>query len=282
TAETIAMAVEMVKASGVENVSVRVGHIGVLRSLLEDAGIPIEEQYFFLHRIDKGEVEELHTALIGKVGAENASTIMSVVKEADDIEAALPHIKGLAGAQECVERLVRVRELLKWIGVEAVRPDLAVVRGLDYYTGIVFEIDAPALGAEKQICGGGEYRLAHLFGGTDVATVGFAMGFDRLLLAAEKEDIKVEPPSLDYFIIPIKEEALKTALAVASSLRRRGHRVDIDLMGRSLKKGMKYASSRNTRTAVLIGPRGMENGVCTFHDMNTGEDEKMALEELLR
>ena len=70
---------------------------------------------------------------------------------------------------------------------------LSIVRGLDYYKGLVFEIDAPVLGAEKQLCGGGSYELVSLFGGTEVPTSGFAVGFDRTILALEAEGF-IFPP----------------------------------------------------------------------------------------
>src|SRR5256885_4859459 len=91
---------------------------------------------------------------------------------------------------------------------------MGVVRGLDYYTGMVFEIDSPNLGAEKQVGGGGAYRLAEIFGGETVAQTGFALGLDRLVMAAEAEGTIEAPRPLDAYIVPVGSAARKKAIQV--------------------------------------------------------------------
>ena len=95
---------------------------------------------------------------------------------------------------------------------------LSIVRGLDYYKGLVFEIDAPVLGAEKQLCGGGSYDLVSLFGGTEVPTSGFAIGFDRTILALEAEGFIFPPSKLDVFIIPVNQDMNTTSIEIATTI----------------------------------------------------------------
>src|SRR5207237_2838428 len=85
--------------------------------------------------------------------------------------------------------------------------DMGVVRGLDYYTGMVFEIDSPNLGAEKQVGGGGAYRLAEVFGGEPVAQTGFALGLDRLVMPAEAAGTLDAPRPLHADIVPVGDTA---------------------------------------------------------------------------
>src|SRR3989442_302701 len=100
--------------------------------------------------------------------------------------------------------------------------DMGVVRGLDYYTGMVFEIDSPNLGAEKQVGGGGAYNLAEVFGGEPIAQTGFALGLDRLVMSPDAEK-KIEPPRpLDAYGVPIGEGAPRKANEGLSSPRAAG------------------------------------------------------------
>ncbi|MDG6220839.1 MAG: histidine--tRNA ligase [Candidatus Thermoplasmatota archaeon] len=279
TAECIAMAVEMARSIAC-NVVLKVGHIGILRSMLRETGMDEEEQKKVLRLVDKGEVQDLEETLLGRLDKEKSQDLLSVVRNASSPGDIMNKLVQYPQARECFQKLQDVMELLSIMGVENAETDLAVVRGLDYYTGIVFEIEAPELGAEKQVCGGGEYRLAHLFGGTDVATVGFAIGFDRILLASDGADSGDLLPVLDYYIISIGD-TMRECAALAKALRSRGKKVDMDLMGRNLRKAMKYASSRNAKTAVIVGERDAAEGKCTFHDMATGEDEVRSMDDVL-
>ena len=166
------------------------------------------------------------------------------------------------------------------MGVSDVEIDLGVVRGLDYYTGMVFEAEAPSLGAEKQICGGGSYTLSELFGGEKVFSTGFAIGFDRILLAMEKEGKVYEPKGIDAYVLPVSEDMKLRAAEVVASLRRNGVSADIDIMGRKMGKALKYASSVRARHAVIVGAKEMEEGAVTLRDMDTGEQKAVKLEDL--
>ena len=133
--------------------------------------------------------------------------------------------------------------------------DMGVVRGLDYYTGMVFEIDSPNLGAENQVGGGGAYSLAEIFGGERVAQTGFALGLDRLVMAAEAEGTIEPMRALDAYVIPIGDAMRERACNVVAMLRAAGLRADIDLVGRGPTKNLDYANAIGVRTAVLVGEK---------------------------
>src|SRR2546422_5749854 len=107
---------------------------------------------------------------------------------------------------------------------------MGVVRGVDYYTGMVFEIDSPNLGAEKQVGGGGAYSLAEVFGGERIAQTGFALGLDRLVMSAEAEKTIEPPRRLDAYVVPIGEGAQREAIQGLAPLRGAGPRADNDLV----------------------------------------------------
>src|SRR5207245_1604667 len=148
--------------------------------------------------------------------------------------------------------------------------DMGVGRGLDYYTGMVFEIDSPNLGAEKQVGGGGAYNLAEVFGGESIAQTGFALGLDRLAMAAEAEKTIEPPRSLDAYVVPIGDTAQAKAIEILTTLRAAGLGADIDLVGRGPSKNLDYANAIGARTAILLGERELKTGKATVRDMARG------------
>src|SRR6058998_2908966 len=157
---------------------------------------------------------------------------------------------------------------------------MGVVRGLDYYTGMVFEIDSPNLGAEKQVGGGGAYRLAEVFGGEPVAQTGFALGLDRLVMAAEAEGTLEAPRPLDAYIVPVGDTARRRAIQVLTSLRAAGLGADIDLVGRGPSKNLDYANAIGARYAVLLGEKELKAARATVRDMASGVQREVALADL--
>jgi len=184
-AEIIALAASMIEALGLRDYRIRIGHIGVLRQKLADAGVPLDRTAEILQKLDKKLYDEAEPMLIDLGVSDLArQEIFDLTGTVGGTEV-LSEVPGEAG-----EYLRSVAGILERMGVRDIDIDLGVVRGLDYYTGMVFEAEAPALGAEKQICGGGSYTLSELFGGEQVFSTGFAIGFDRILLAMEKEGIE--------------------------------------------------------------------------------------------
>ncbi|VVB62015.1 Histidine--tRNA ligase [uncultured archaeon] len=157
---------------------------------------------------------------------------------------------------------------------------LSIVRGLDYYKGLVFEIDAPVLGAEKQLCGGGSYDLVSLFGGTQVPTSGFAIGFDRTILALEAEGFKFPPSKLDVYIIPVNQDMIYTSIEIAQQLRSQGFSVDFDQMRRGIGKSLKYADSKHVEKIIIVGPKELEKKTAILRDMKSGNQEVVSIAEI--
>src|SRR5256885_14386146 len=143
------------------------------------------------------------------------------------------------------EYLQKIADLLDAYGVSRkdYAFDMGVVRGLDYYTGMVFEIDSSNLGAEKQVGGGGAYNLAEVFGGERIAQTGFALGLDRLVMSAEAENAIEPPRPLDAYVVPIGEAAQRKAIEVLTSLRAARPGAAIALVGRGPSKNLDHAEA---------------------------------------
>jgi histidyl-tRNA synthetase len=164
-------------------------------------------------------------------------------------------------------------DLLKAYGVDFTI-DFEIVRGLEYYSGTVFEIYAQGLGAQKQICGGGTYELASLFGGKETSSTGFGMGFDRIMEIAKLESI-CSPPLYLAFTPDVKKEAV----GIARNLRK-SFPVIMDVMGRSLGAQIKAAAGSGADYVAIVGRDEIECGKITLRDMKGGEQESLSLAEI--
>ncbi|MCI4342452.1 MAG: histidine--tRNA ligase [Thermoplasmata archaeon] len=181
-----------------------------------------------------------------------------------------------------LERLRQIMALLPPAGIEdRVRIDLSVVRGLDYYTGPVFEAYARA-GDQRALFGGGRYdKLIELFGGPPTPACGLAIGdlTLELLLRAHDRWPAGEPP-LDTYVVAVTPEMIPEATAWVARLRRAGVAADGDLLGRSLSRQLKEAARRRARRAILVGPRELARGVVLERDLATGEQRERSPSEL--
>ena len=275
-AEVISMAAAMIRNLGLKEYKIRIGHIGVLRQKIADAGVPKERAAEVLQKLDKKLYDEARPLLEDmNVDSDAIDDIFSLTETVGGVEV-LDRVPGEAG-----DWLRQVVAYLNAMGVVDVEIDLGVVRGLDYYTGMVFEAEAPSLGAEKQICGGGSYTLSELFGGEKVFSTGFAIGFDRILLAMEKEGQVYEPKGIDAYVLSVSDDVRMKAAEIVAGLRAQGISADVDIMGRKMAKALKYASSIRARYAVIVGAKELAEGSVTLRDMTSGEQTLVPVDSLV-
>ena len=275
-AEIISMAASMIKALGLKEYRFRIGHIGVLKQRIADAGVPKERMAEVLQKLDKKLYDEAEP-LLKEIGVKE-DAIKDIFKLTETVggKEVLSEVPGDVG-----DYLRKVVDILSAMGVEDVLIDLGVVRGLDYYTGMVFEAEAPSLGAEKQICGGGSYTLSELFGGEKVFSTGFGVGFDRILLAIEKEGQTYKNEGITAYVLPVSDEVKMDACRIAAKLRSAGIPTDIEIMGRKMGKAMKYASGLDVKFAVIVGAQELQQDSVTVRDMVTGEQKLVKIDSLV-
>ncbi|MFZ1903069.1 MAG: histidine--tRNA ligase [Methanoregula sp.] len=256
-AEVIILATETLNATGV-TWDLKVGHLGFMKNLL--AGLEPAAQRRVMAHLDKKDFEGLTVTLadIGKADLGESLTALVACRT-------LPEAFEIAGTIPEKERVEQMTGTLDDAGI-AYSLNFGIARGLDYYTGMVFEGFAHNLGAENQIVGGGAYRLAHLFGGDDVASAGFAIGFDRVMVSLGE----VAPAKDTVVGIVCTDEGRSFALAVARMFRAAGIRAEMDLMGRGLGAQLAHAS-RSADFAAVIGKREAEAGQVTLKNLHSGE-----------
>lgn len=160
-----------------------------------------------------------------------------------------------------------------------------IVRGLDYYTHTVFEVEADikGFGSQNVLAAGGRYdHLVEFIGGPSVPGVGFALGLERLLLALEKEEIDIkEKEPLDVYIFGASKEEKKYILSLGNTLRMNGFNVEIDYNNKSFKSNFKKADSLLAKYIIIIGEEEVKSKILTVKNNKTKEEYKVKLDNLI-
>ena len=288
-AEVIAMCSDSIQALGITGADVNINHLGIIRGLFKHFEVDVKTQRELMVIIDKGDKDLLKESLSGDnpvISNDELNQILlkliDLVGSKDILSDVWELIKPYEESKEAFDELKELVELLDNFDMDNYTLNLGVARGLDYYTGIVFEIYVSGLGAQKQVCGGGTYSLIKVFGGKEVESTGFALGFDRLMNAIEELTEKEEKKShLDVYVAPISEEVRPKAYEITQMLRRNGLKTDVDLNGKKFKKLMNYADKIKVEKIVIIGDKDLKEGKVTIKDMNSGNQELVAIEDII-
>jgi histidyl-tRNA synthetase len=264
-AEAILLADDLLRASGVP-CDLRVGHLAPMKHLLKGLGPGTQAKAMAL--LDKRDFDGL-TALLAGSGQEDLVETLRALAQART----LPELFAITGEIPEKERIERIVEILDSNHL-VYTLDFGIARGLDYYTGTVFEGFAPNLGAENQILGGGAYRLAHLFGGDDVPSNGFAIGFDRLMVSLGE----VQTAHPVRVAVCSTEEGRVLSFDVAKAFREKGICAELDLLDRNLGAQMAHAA-KSADYAIILGGREVATGTVTLKNLHSGEQKLIPLPE---
>ena len=176
----------------------------------------------------------------------------------------------------------QVKKYLDVLGISYVL-NPRMVRGLDYYTGTTFEFVHELLGAQSGIGGGGRYDgLMAELGGQSLSGIGFGLGVDRALLAAEAEGVINENSFVsDLFIIPLGDAAKEMAMKIASQLRNAGKSIEIAFGDRALKGAMKGADKSGARYVIVLGESEISSAMVELKEMKTGATSSVKIDSLI-
>jgi histidyl-tRNA synthetase len=261
-AEAILLAADMLDATGVRY-ELKVGHLSFMKNLLKDLD-PASQRKVMAH-LDKKDFDGLAVTL-DEMGKPDLARTLTDLVACRDLQSAFAITGGIPER----ERIEKTVALLDSAGLTYTL-NFGIARGLDYYTGFVFEAFAENLGAENQILGGGTYRLAQLIGGDDAASCGFAIGFDRVMVSLGDLKQKKEP----VVAVICTDEGRARAHAVARAFREAGFRTETDLMERGIGAQVSHAA-KTADFAVVIGKREAESGTVTIKDLQSGEQETIS------
>ncbi len=185
---------------------------------------------------------------------------------------------------ESKKRFEKVKEYLEVMGVEY-EVDPSVVRGLDYYNHTVFEVEVKidGFGAQNVIGAGGRYNnMIEELGGPSTPAIGFAVGFDRLMLALEYEKVNIPVnTSVDLFLLYVNDDEKKYAAYLTNELRMNGFVVETDYLSRSLKAGFKQADRLNSKFTIVLNSEMLENNEVKIKNNKTKEEEIISVDTII-
>lgn len=277
-AEVILLASESLKKLGLK-FRLELNHLGVIRSLLSD--LSEDSQNEILTSIDKKDYYKIKSIL-----SDREDTLLKLIAlEGNGRKAADEARELLKGREKALNALSELEAVLKWLDSTGTEYTIkfGVARGLEYYTGMVFEIRVEGLGAQNQICGGGRYdNLISVFGGADTPAVGFAFGFDRVVEAMESQGVSFPDYRVDVVVAPASEDMGKESWKIASDLRQRlsGRIVELDVMGRKLAKVLEYASNIKAKYVVIVGATELKDRKIVLRNMESREQSTVLIDEL--
>ena len=295
-AEVVSLAIDMLDACGLIDYEVRIGHVGVLRDILTGLGLasdgePEAPVASAMRLLDKGDWDGL-TELFAANGIDSSASdelkrLASLDGGIETLESAKEILDKLGISHESLDELRLLLSSLESLAPTppSLKVNLCVARGLDYYTGMVFEVNVAELGGEGQVLGGGSYKLLHLFGLEDLdPSCGFGLGFDRVLLALEAQAERIgrievvpgETPPPSTLILPFKVDPT-SVLGIVKELRDMGNSVELDLRGKNIGKSLDWASKNGFTTVVIVGPQDLETGQCSVKNLVSGEQNNCPL-----
>ena len=291
-AEVVLIALEFLKRVLGSDYIIRINNRKVLRGMTEKAGVSDELAFECFRAIDKldkigrdGVLKELDERGIGKKQSSfliDAITIKG--KGTKTLNQFRELLEGSEFGIEGVDELTLMAEIFEESGITKwIEFDMSLARGLDYYTGPVFEgryLGKPEVGA---ILGGGRYdHLIEQFGGQATPATGISLGIGRLIEVVLARGVSKElTKQLDVFIAPIKRPMLRYATSFQTMLVQADVSCEVDLMDRSLKRLLQQADLKNAKFTVIVGERDISKGEVSVRNMTTKETEQVKTEGLI-
>jgi len=160
--------------------------------------------------------------------------------------------------------------------------DTALVRGLDYYNRTTFEIISSKLGAQDALCGGGRYdKLAETLGGKQIPAVGFAAGFERILIAMDEVDTDQKIQADKIYLIGLGDAVRPTMLKILGEARKAGLIMEFDSLRRSIKSQMREANKIGASLAIIIGDKELKDKSVQIKDLKNGQQESIPIDSII-
>ena len=272
-AEILKIANELLEKTTNEEYIMKVNSREISEALAKKAGAENKEEKLELFRavdkLDKKTKQEVEKELREKkVDVEKFREMMKYIEEEKVPEK----------SRENLDKIIKTAEQLG-INRENIKIDLSITRGLDYYTGFVFETFIKGKEEKGSVCSGGRYNsLIGIYGDRETPATGFGLGIDRLLEITD--DNEEEYRSADIYICPVKDEARENTVKLTQELREKGYRAETDVMDRSIAKQLSYMDSKNIPYALIIGPEEIEKNEVTIKDMEKGEEKTVDKKDL--
>jgi len=286
-AELIALAYHAIKKTGLVNIRLRIGNLNLLEKQVRQAVAASSSDFSsafhtdIFRLIDKNDIDGMEQLLTQYKSSSQQIDLFKGFLQSNNLDNIAKYFKDSTEAQADIDDFKKMLDALELFGVPTRDViEMKIARGLDYYTGTVFEIEAPQLGAEKQLCGGGSYTLVSLLGGTEIPTAGFAIGFDRVMMALDREKYEFPISSDLIYVMSLDRDLGREVIKLVSQLRHSGFIVDFDLMNRAIGRSLKHADKIGAKKTIILGRNEWDQGNVIVKDMQSGTQQEIKKEEL--
>ena len=269
-------------ALGLKGYVFKIGHIGIVRGILSQEGVDDKTQNAILQRMDKKEYDEAFKLAPSPKCREMLEGLLQL--KSDNCYETVKKIKEYVASYEkalvAAQNLEDVLKLIVESGCPISTVDPAFARGLEYYTGMIFEIYIPEL--DIALGGGGRYdKLIEAFGGEPTPSVGVAHGLDRIVMALQMQNAPISTDCTKRVLVLSVNETLKVeALKIAQLLRGNGITVEFEVMGRKMGKALEDADKRKVDFAVIVGERELKEGSVMVKNLATREQILVQIKDL--
>jgi len=287
-AELIALTDEFMRRLQLRNYYFKVGHVGILRGILREEGIQETDQNSVMQLLDK---KQWDAALALVKNISSSKRCLETLKElfetrGNDTAQVIGDVRNIVkdyeSAHAAAENLNDILNLLSESGMgSSPLIEARFARGLEYYTGVIFEVYVPDV--DVALAGGGRYDdLIELFGGEPTPAVGVALGLDRLMLVVNKQRTFEKTATENrVLVVPVDEDLRGKAFEVSSKLRESGISVEVEVMGRTVSKTLSDADRRGITHVVIVGPKELSEGKVVLRIMDRKEQRTLSVEEIL-
>jgi histidyl-tRNA synthetase len=281
-AEIVLLTDGFLKSLGLGGYAFKIGHIGVVRGILNQEGVDEKTQNAILQRMDKKEYEEAFNLAPTEKCRSMLEGLMQLKKNDcfETVQKIKAYVADYEKAKTAAENLGDILKLVVEGGCPIQVVDPAFARGLEYYTGMIFEIYVPEL--DIALGGGGRYdRLIELFGGEPTPAVGCAHGIDRIALALQTQNLTAGVEREKRILVLAVNNSIKVeALKIAQLLRQSGIAVEFEVMGRKIAKALEDADKRNVDYAVIVGERELKEGAVMLRNLAKREQNIVPIKGL--
>jgi histidyl-tRNA synthetase len=269
-AEILSIVYESLKSVGIKKFYFKINSRSIVESLIKEAGIEEKNKLDVFRAIDK-------LAKIGERGVVDELAKSNIPKKS--IDKLLDLIKSTKKLKE-LDELENIKMLAEKMGVDNIKIDFSIVRGIDYYTGFVFETFVEGKEDIGSVASGGRYdTLVKLYGGQDLPAVGFGIGIDRIMDVVELEE-KYFP--VDLYVATVDDSVKKDVLEIVQKIRRKGIGVDMDLMGRNLKKQLEYINAIKIPFCIVVGKNEIQSKKFKLKDMDRKSEKDLNVEGIIK
>jgi histidyl-tRNA synthetase len=286
-AEVLMVTSSLMHKVGLKNCIFKIGHVGVLRGVLIDEELDDKAQNAILQLMDKKQYDDSLRLVKDSGASEKCLTVLRNLVElrgqdvCQTVTKMKKYVEGYEKAVAAVENLNEILRLVLESGCKiSMRVEAGFARGLEYYTGLIFEVYVPEL--DVALSGGGRYdKLVELFGGEPAQAVGVANGVDRIMLAMQGQKVTLKGTvEKKVMVISVGEETKAEALRISHILKGARTAVEFEVMGRKMSKALEDADRRKIDYAVIVGKKELEEGKVVLKDLKKREQTTIRIEEL--